>query len=237
MSTPIRVHVASRARFASPGPGSLALMALLGFGACADRPPVDYAGLDRPLDFEHPQPVSVGVVADVTGAGRDAGRTFVEELRRSFQRDSGAAPGTDLRVPDMRVNVLDDRGTAVGVRAAASRLEANPAAHVAIVEPGLGRAAAAGELAPRTVVVCAGGDPSEAVREGVFVVTVRENAPSAAATWIQDAMVGRRTWPPRELAERLRVSEPPAGHARIEGSAPAQGPDFFHERGNAAAQR
>ncbi len=243
MSTPNRVHVASRARFvarfrasgfgiATANATILASSVLA--GSCSRPPTVSYAGLDRPLDFEDPAPVHVGIVVDATGPDRAGGRAFADALREALA-ERKPRDGE----PPIRVDAFDDRGTEVGVRASAARLERDPGVHVAVVQAGRGRAAAAGELAPRTVVICAGCDASDAVREGVFVLAGGEAAAAAnaAANWIQGAMSGEHVWTSRALAERLRRTDPPQGFMRVEGSEPAQGDDVFRERRIDTAQR
>lgn len=243
MSTPNRVHVASRARFeagvtdigaCASIPAAVILLAAMTVGSCSRPVDVSYTGLDRPLDFDEPPPVHVGIVADTTGPGSDAGRAFADALREALE-----AHDSRNGEPPILVDTFDDRGTEVGVRASAARLERDPGAHVAVVQAGRGRAAAAAELAPRTVVICAGCEPSDAVREGVFVLAGADGsaAATAAASWIRSAMSGQHVWTSRVLAEQLRRTDAPNGFTRVEGSEPAQGEDVFRQRRVDTAQR
>lgn len=220
MSTSFPVNVACRALF-------VALVA----SACSDAPShdgrVSYTALDLPLSAYEVPIVRVTVLVDATGPDAAAGRAFADALTAGF-----ADPGDDRFRSDyaspFRVHVVDDRGTEAGVRGAAALLEVDPGAHVVIVAPGRGRAAVAAELAPRTVVVCAGCESVEALREGVFALTgAADGAARAVESWLREAMSAHASWDSRVLATQLRATRPPSGYARSEGSRSASDPTSF----------
>ncbi|MBL8861377.1 MAG: hypothetical protein JNK02_05135 [Planctomycetes bacterium] len=240
MSTPFRVRLASRSRRAAvlaarragraahvapraarSAALSTALVAAL--AACGRGPSVSYAGLDRPASWDAPPPVRVAVLVDATGPGSAAGVAFADALRARFAEPAPALPGRP-QPPEVHVHVLDDRGREPGVRGAAARAELDPGAHVVISTPGLDRAARAAELAPHTVVVCAGCRADEVTREGAFALDAGGGDPAedarAAADWIRAAMAGEAEWTSRRLAVRLRARRPERG-AFQEGSAPS----------------